>query len=207
MVEKKDRKTELYRVCVRYAPTQEEYCKKEILQGIINDFFISNIFTQKNRNAFSVKSKDLKYWISDCRNNGGITNVKLSYVVYNKRVKIINVVNYTSNKIKGKNEGDEEKQHLLFKHFDCNRSIIVFEKIVGAVSVKNLQKEINKYFHEKYDDFKDYEIAVSPVPSPDFLNELGKMDRISLLKVTIDREKTSLDEDVTFSEDNVAEKM
>lgn len=204
MAEKKDRKTELFKLEIRHKIQDIEYNGQIILKDLVNNFFQCNIFNQASKNAYTVKSKNLKYWISDCDQKGAITKIKLSYVVYNKKVKIVDINNFTSTKHKDKNEGDEEKQHILIKHYDgYNKAILVFEKIIGAVTVGILEKKINKEFHNTYPHLNDYEISISPVPSPEFLEELAHMNKISLLKVTIDREKATIDEDITFSEDNV----
>lgn len=205
MVKNKDRKTELYRVWITdISNNGQDYNDQIILENIINDFFNKNLFNPVVKNVYEIKNKDLKYWFSSCENDNNILKVKLSYAIYNRNLKIINVDSFKTSKYKGKNEGDEEKQHLLIQHYpNNNKSVLVFERVTGAVTISALKKELNKYFHSCYPDLKDCTICISPVPSPDFLNELARMSRISLLKITVDREKSSIDEDIIFSEDNV----
>ena len=49
-------------------------------------------------------------------------------------------------------------------------------------------------------------MKIVAVPDKGFLDELVQMKRISLLKVTVDTEESTIDEDILFSGDNMAKK-
>jgi hypothetical protein len=204
MAEKKERKTELFKVFIQHSQSDELYDEEIILKSILESFFTEYLCETIINKVFEIKSKNLKYWFSYYERDNNIDKIKLSYVIYNRKLKIRDVADFKISKYKNKNEGDEEKQHFIIKYYDSsNKAILVFEKVLGAITVGVIQKKIDSYFHKKYKELKNYEICILPVPSPEFLYELANMKKISLLKVTVDREKASIDEDITFSEDNV----
>ncbi|AUN23680.1 hypothetical protein RSJ22_12610 [Clostridium botulinum] len=75
-----------------------------------------------------------------------------------------------------------------------------------------LERNINKIYREwikenrqsEKDILLKYYINIEIVPSPEFIDELMKMDRISLVKVIVDKEKLTNDEDILFSEENIS---
>ncbi|AGF57012.1 hypothetical protein B0P06_004703 [Clostridium saccharoperbutylacetonicum] len=64
----------------------------------------------------------------------------------------------------------------------------------------------DNFAKEKCDKLLGFEIKIEIVPSPDFVKELEKMDKISLLRVSVDKENLTQDEDIAYGEENVLRK-
>ncbi|MDQ4681634.1 hypothetical protein, partial [Stenotrophomonas maltophilia group sp. RNC7] len=112
-----------------------------------------------------------------------LMEIRLGYTHYNKKLDIINVNNMAVTKIKNRNEGDKEKQHMLFKTYDdANKAVLVFEKIVQGVTCNNLEEELNEFIKKQFKK-NDFELCIEPIPSKEFLEELSDMNKISILKV------------------------
>ncbi len=133
-------------------------------------------------------------------------NVSIDYIKYDKRVKVVDKNTLEEKFTKSKDQGDLEKQHYVIRSFsNINRALIVWEKILGAVTISSLEKHINsnfrKWIKEKYKEDEDiktyllkYNIKIYAVPSNNFIEEIEKMDKISL----------TTDEDILYSEENIA---
>ena len=117
---------------------------------------------------------------------------------------------------KSKNQGDLEKQHYIIQTLDkSNKALIVWEKVLGAVTLGLIEKNINsafrKWIRNNYENDKDkkhellgFHIKIYPIPSKDIFVELSNLDKVSLMKVTVKKEKLTFDEDIVFSEDNIS---
>ncbi|MGL5153066.1 MAG: hypothetical protein ACRC7N_21105, partial [Clostridium sp.] len=49
-----------------------------------------------------------------------------------------------------------------------------------------------------------FNVKIYPIPSKNIFAELANLDKISVMKVTVDKEKFTNDEDILFSEDNIS---
>jgi hypothetical protein len=212
----KSRKTEVYKILISEKQMEREsteYILKELKSKIILKDFLEYFYDKEVNKKYTLKSKDICYYINKVEKDNDIRKVLLKYIKFNKRTNIVNIETLKSNYQKDKNEGDEEKQHYLIKTFkDTNRAVLIFEKVSGAVTIGILQKDINKIYREWVKNIKgnqkelllQYEIKIESVPSPKFVDELMKMDKISLVKVAVDKEKLTNDEDILFSEENIS---
>ncbi|MBU3146834.1 hypothetical protein [Clostridium sp. CF012] len=208
-----NRKTELYKIALRQNRDGRVYEGEIILLKMLEAFFSENKFIEGSDKIFECKSKDLRYMIDLNECNGNIRKVRFVYLKYNKKVTISDL-SFKATKTKNKNEGDEERQHIVIKGFGDNKALIVWEKISGSVTKANMEREINRYYVnwiKQFDEDKKKELNKSRVrldyiPSMEFVEELMKMDKISLLKVTIDKENLKFkdDEDMAFNEDHIS---
>lgn len=140
----------------------------------------------------------------------------MNYVKYDKRLTVVEIDTFSDVYTKEKNQGDLEKQHYVIRTINnSNRGLIVWEKINGSVSIGSLRQHMNscfrKWIREKYKDNKNerdyllkYDLKVYAIPSKDFIEELENLDKISLINVTILKEKVTEDEDILYSEDNIS---
>ena len=218
------RRTEIYKILIRKKRAiqnstdynLEELKDKVILKDYLDFFFKKTLYSENNDSKVTLDSKSLCYYIDQVVNDNNIYKARIQYIKFNKKTKVKNISTLESKYIKDKNEGDEERQHFVLKTYDnTNRAVLVYEKISGAITIGMLENNINKFFREwiksNYEDDEkknmlQYEIKLEIVPSPDFISELLSMEKISLLKVTGDKEKITSDEDIIFSEDNISRK-
>lgn len=210
------RKTEIYKVIIeekQAIENQENYkieeLKKEIiLNDFLDYFYTSNKYDKEKDNKILIKSKNLCYFIEDCDVVNEIRKVKMKYIRFNKKTKVVNINTMVPSYEKSKDEGDEEKQHYVMKtQKKSNKAVLIWEKITGAMTISMLEKNINssyrkwvKTLSEDKNYLLQYNVRFYAVSSPQFINELKELDKISLLKVTIDNEKLTDDEEVRFSD-------
>ncbi|WP_236884020.1 hypothetical protein [Clostridium botulinum] len=212
----KARKTEVYKILISEKQMERgstDYILKELKSKIILEDFFNYFYNKETNKTHTLKSKNMCYYIDNVEKEDNIRKILVKYIKFNKRIKIVDVKTLKANYQKGKNEGDEEKQHYLIKIFkNTNRAVLIFEKVVGAVTIGILERNINKIYREwikenrqsEKDILLKYYINIEIVPSPEFIDELMKMDRISLVKVIVDKEKLTNDEDILFSEENIS---
>lgn len=211
----KDRRTEVHSIFIKNKYTQEIFNKQILIKDLLNEFF-SNMYTDRNNNnsvnKFEIKGNDLTYFFEkdDVYFNNDLINVKFNYLISNKKINIIDRNTLQKTGEKDKNEGDEERQHITIKTFDnCNHAILIFERISTAITIASLKDQLDEYLHIKYGalniDLSAFEIDIKPAPSEDFLIDLNKTKRISLLKLTVDRDQVVDDIDCRFSgqDDNI----
>lgn len=215
------RKTEVYKILIREKQminNSEEYKLLELNDDIILKDFLDYYHTKENNEKVTLNYKNICYYLDYIDKNNNITKVRLKYIKFNKNTNVVSIDTLEPKYKKDKKEGDEERQHYVFKTYDdMNRAILIFEKISGSVTINMLANNINKYYRKwiknkfeneenKMKKLLSYEIKIEIVPSPDFIQELLSMEKINLLKVTVDKEKITSDEDIIFAEDNISRK-
>ncbi len=221
------RRTEVYKILIekKYLEEVDSSFKfeeltnpKDILNNVLEYYYLNYVHNETNDRKEKVGSSNICYYMSNVSYENSIRKVKLNYIKFNKNTKVVDIDSLISRYRKGKNEGDEEYQHYAIKTYnDTNRAVLVFEKISGSVTIGMLKKNFNKAFKEwinqnyKDEEQKDvrkellsYEIKIKIVPSPDFVEELERFDKISLLKVTVNKDNITTDEDINFSEENIS---
>jgi len=217
----KARKTEVYKIIISKKQIEqgsdsyilEELTNEIILQNFLDYFFTVNKFDETKSNTFTIKSKDICYYIDSVIDENNIKKIKLQYIKFNKSTNVVDVQTLKKKYRKNMNDGDVERQHYIIKTFDnTNRAVLIWEKIVGAVTVGVFEKDLNKTYREwvkmhnedKKELLLQYHIQIEIVPSPKFIEELMKLEKISLIKIVVDKEKLTNDEDIIFSEDNIS---
>ncbi len=216
------RKTEVYKILIQQKQANrgsdsyelEELRDKVILEEFLRYYFNNYVHSSTNDQKVTLNPKDICYYIDSVEKDNDVRKVKLKYIKFNKNTNVVNIDTLEPKYTKDKKDGDEERQHYIIKTYnDTNRAILIYEKISGAITIGMLEKHINqayrKWVKDTYvDDDKKYllgfAINILIVPSPDFIEELSNMDKISLLKITVDKEKITSDEDLIFSEDNIS---
>lgn len=216
------RKTELYKLSiVQISADKDRIDKKELKQYIILSDFINYYLreykhTSNNDRKVIKKHKGICFYIDDVTNQNNVNSVILKYIKFNKSTNVVDVDTLQSKYKKAKNEGDEERQHYLLKVYDnTNKGILVYEKITGAITIGMINVHINraykKWVRDTYSNEEEikkcllgYEISIEIIPSPNFIEEIEKMEKISLLKVTVKKEYLTRDEDILYSEDNIS---
>lgn len=221
------RKTEVYKVLIEkkiFEKDSVEYKYDElispdnILENALKYYYNNYIHTPTNDKKVKLNSSNICYYMDSVEEKNDLRMVKMNYIKFNKNTTVVDIDSLTAKYKKDKNDGDEEYQHYVIKTFDnINRAVLVFEKITGAITITMLKAHINKaykewlkisYAKEEEQEVKQellgYEIKIKAVPSPDFIAELEKLDKISLLKITVDKEKLTNDEDINFSEENIS---
>ena len=170
-----------------------------------------------------IKSKSICYYVKSVEEvdneNEEIDktrNVTIEYIKYDKQLKVVDKDTLEKKFEKSKNQGDLEKQHYIIQTLDkSNKALIVWEKVLGAITLGLIEKNINSAFRnwirENYKDDKDkkndllrFHIKIYPIPSKDIFVELSNLDKVSLMKVTVKKENLTSDEDILFSEDNIS---
>lgn len=202
------RKVELYRVEI-LDKANSTYSEHIILQDLFEDFF-TNYSMNTMSNGYVV-SNGKKCWV-DLAEENSIGNydtleVKLTYSKFNKKLNVINVKNRSVVGGKGLDEGDEEKQHFVIKFYpNANYALIVFEKVLDSVPMTFIKKTINNYLKntfiksDKYKDkikSRDIKFNIDPIVSSDFVECIGKLKGVKLLKTIVTKE--SIDDDLKFS--------
>lgn len=164
----------------------------------------------KKKICYFTKSAD-----KEVENDSILRKVTLNYIKYNKKVNVVNKNTLKSEFQKRKDQGDLEKQHYLIKTFNNNRALLVWEKVLGSVNIKMIEKNLNNIFsiwvekefknnEKKLKDLKKYSVRIHSIPSKKFLDEISNLDKISLLQVQVEKEKLTGDEDLIFSEENIS---
>lgn len=202
------RRTEVYSIYINEIGTRKVLSKPIVLDKILRGFFSDNLYKeQKNEIKFDIKKKNKIFWIDFFEEDKGLLKIKIDYALYNKKQNIIDINNLRITKKKYKNEGIDEKQHIVVKLYkNKNIATLVFEKVVNGISISNIEDELIKYIERKSEKGK-YELNIKPVPNQQFVEELLGMKRISLMKITVDREKLeNMDEDIMFAENNISRK-
>lgn len=215
------RKTEVYKILIKQkqgVKNSDNYELLELEDNIILKDFLDYYHTKENNDKVTINSKDICYYMDYIDKKDDLAKIRLKYIKFNKNTNVVNIDTLEPKYKKDKKEGDEERQHYIFKTYDnMNRAVLIYEKITGAVTIGMLENNINKYYRRwiksKYENNADergrlltYEIKIEVVPSPDFIEELLSMDKINLLKITVDKEKITSDEDIIFSEDHISRK-
>ncbi|ADD02657.1 hypothetical protein TthWC1_2580 [Thermoanaerobacter thermohydrosulfuricus WC1] len=207
------RKTEVYSIGVRDKNTLKDIEKDINFSEILKMFF-------SYKSVYKIKDNKV-FWFESCKIDDDIIEVIINYSKYNKNVKIINVETLKITKTKSKKEGDLEKQHILVKLLEHkNKAIMVFEKISDGIYVKSIEEKLNHFIKqntsgldgevastldvEDVEDVENIEFYIKNVPNEDFLYELARMKRISVLRVFVDKTKSKIDEDIEFSERNIS---
>ena len=221
------RKTEVYKVLIEkkiFEKNSVEYKYDEliypnnVLENLLNYYYTNYIHTSINDKKVKLTSSNICYYMNSVEQKNDVRMVKLNYIKFNKNTTVVDIDSLTAKYKKDKNDGDEEYQHYVIKTFkDTNRAVLVFEKITGAVTITMLKAHLNKAYkewikknytkeeqQEEKQELLNYAINIKAVPSPDFIEELEKLDKISLLKITVDKEKLTKDEDINFSEENIS---
>ena len=165
------------------------------------------------------KRKKICYYTNDVtkkeEENSKLREVLIKYIKYNKKVNVVDKDTLEKKYEKAKNQGDLEKQHYLIKTSNSNKALLIWEKILGAVTVCMFEKNINSEFRlwikeefkndkEKKLELLQYHIKIYSIPSKKFLEEIECLDKISLLQVEVEKEKLTGDEDIKFSEENIS---
>lgn len=180
---------------------------------------ISNQYDKK----IDIKSKSICYYVKSVEEieneNEEIDktrNVIIEYIKYDKQLKVVDKDTLEKKFEKSKNQGDLEKQHYIIQTLDkSNKALIVWEKVLGAVTIGLIEKNINsafrKWIRSNYENDKDkkhellgFHIKIYPIPSKDIFVELSNLDKVSLMKVTVKKEELTFDEDIVYSEDNIS---
>lgn len=194
------------------------------IEDTVNDTIEDEIdLEQINTKKIDLKGKSICYYIKSIEdveyideNVEQTRNVLINYIKYDKKVNIVDKNTLRKIFTKDKTQGDLEKQHYIIRTFsNSNRALIVWEKVYGAVTISLLEKHINSNFRKWVKDtYKDdsekkfyllkYNIKIYAVPSKNFIEEIERMDKISLLNVTVKKEKLTTDEDILYSEENIA---
>jgi hypothetical protein len=215
------RKTEIYKILIKQKQGDkhsDSYELFELEKKIILKDFLDYYHTKENNGKVTLNSKDICYYIDYIDKKEDLTKVRLKYIKFNRNTNVVNVDTLEFRYKKDKKEGDEERQHYIIKTYDnTNRAVLIYEKMIGAVTISMMESNINKYYKKwiksRYENEPDernellsYEIKIEIVPSPDFIEELLSMDKINLLKITVDKEKITSDEDIIFSEDHISRK-
>jgi len=204
------RKTDFYSVHIINQKTDSVHTGKYKINSILQSF-INDSFTGGATYTVNDSNKDMKYYIKakgKINNPHNIQCIKWAYIKYNKETPIVNINTKKQTKAKGKNEGDEEKQHLSVRYYTekDNVAAIAFEKIQGAISIKNIEYELNKYIKEKTLMPNYLVIEMHSLPSEEFIKSLKAMNRITLVELTADKNLAAIDEDLQFSGDNENER-
>lgn len=221
---KKDRRTEVYRVLLERELLEsgesekrvEELEKPIIMEEFLDSYYSNNIHTASNDKKVKIDSEGICYYIAQMQEKNRVRRVKMNYIKFNKNTNVVDANSLELKYRKDKNEGDEEYQHYVIKTFEnSNRAAVVIEKISGAVTIGMLRKHMTSYYKkwvkEKYKEesekeIKNYllkfEIKLKIVPSPDLIKELESLDKISLIKLTADKENVKADEEINFSGEN-----
>lgn len=220
----KTRKTEIFKLILENKVTTENgekiiYKELEdddnILSNFLEYYYTNYIHTESNDKKETVRSSNICYYMESVNLNGPIRNVVLDYIKFNKKTDVVNVKSLKSSYTKNKDEGDKDYQHYSVKMYKKNRAVLIFEKISGAVTKTMLEIHFNKAYNDyikntyKESDIDEYKklskckIKIWNIPSPDFINSLLELDKVSLIKLFVDKEKITADDDILYSEENV----
>lgn len=203
-----ERNIELYRIDLTNSIDDAIYNDKIILSEIVSKFFSEKKFDESNpKEGFKV-GKEKTYWISYTEIDEEYIKVKFEYAIHNKRVSIVKIDDKTPVKRKEFDEGDLEKQHILIKFIpESNIAILVYERISNSVPISDLNRRISgfyrKYIKENYGEeiaINAINLNITPIASTDFLQEISNLSGISLIKLIVDIDKCSFDEDINFSQ-------
>ncbi|WP_338631538.1 hypothetical protein [Clostridium baratii] len=223
---------------------EKEILLKDFLEYYYQDNIYKNISTNKSDgvlvdsennmeqlisvgNKIDVKKKHLCYYLKNIEeadvttskdNRDKLRKVLIEYIKYDKKLKVVDKDTLEEQFEKSKNHGDLEKQHYLIETYtDTNKALIVWEKVLGAVTISLIEKELNSKYKswikeiysnndEKRKELLMYNLKIYAIPSKDFIEELMELDKISVLKVSVEKEEFTADEDIIFSEENVSRK-
>lgn len=182
----------------------------------------NEITNNKYKIKKDIKSKNICYYVKSVEEVDSkdeeidkIRNITIEYIKYSKKLKIVDKDTLEEKFQKDKNQGDLERQHYVIKSLaNSNKALIIWEKVLGAVTLGLIEKDINSVFRiwvkDKYSDDDEkkknllgFNIKIYPIPSKDFFEELANLQKVSLMKITVSREKITSDEDILYSGDNV----
>lgn len=213
MKTKKDRRTEVYNIAL-----VNKYKDTLITEGIKLEDILINFFdnmaidltneTSLKNNKFRIPNSDLLYYFGkdDVSFEDDLIKIKFTYVISNKNINIVNTSTLKYTGKKQKNEGDEERQHVLIKLIpDSSIALLVIERVSGAITLNSLREIFNAFMSQYYghhEVLKNALIKINPMPNENFLIDLSKTKRISAVKMMVDRDKSITDIDLSFSENS-----
>lgn len=130
--------------------------------------------------------------------NEEITLLKFISAKFDSRRKVVNTETMEERGIlKGKNDGDKEKNHMALKYLDDGKIVCIFEVNVDGIGCKKIlhyiERRVVKY-HEKREDNIRYRIEGKNIVSKDFIMSLEKMHKIKAVTLTVDQEDVSVSE-------------
>lgn len=112
---------------------------------------------------------------------------------YNHQRGVINTLNMTQKGvIKEKSDGDEEKIHMCIRYaMGQDKFICLFENNYYSVGIGKTIKYLNEMLYQYHTRHLSvtWILSTEIMPGDGFLEELKKMKRISLLTITVDRNK------------------
>jgi len=123
----------------------------------------------------------------------GNMNLIFKSAKYNQSRTVINTDTMVEKGIiKEQQDGDEEKTHLCIRlAAGQNNFLSVHESNYYGIGIGSIVSYLNKKFDEYQAETNDsycYQLSYNIMPSDDFLEELSKMQKISLLQLTIERQ-------------------
>jgi len=139
-------------------------------------------------------SEEKVIWLSSVDDYGnGNYDLILSSAKYNHRRNVVNTNTMVERGLlKDRFDGDEEKTHVCIRHQNGREQFICIHESnyfgIGLKRISNYINEMLKEYQEYIDGNYVYSLSSQPMPCNEFLEELARMRKISILTVAIERQ-------------------
>ena len=182
----------------------------------LNEYTFNDFLSEFNTFLNDLIAKnlvDIKYdfhrdekiiWIDSFNDLGnGSYDIIFKTAKYNHRRDVIDTASMTSRGvIKGLNDGDEEKTHICIRYVNGqNKFICIHENNYYGVGIGKIIQYLNTMLHAYRDEYNKevvWVLSSEIMPADNFLTELRRLNKISLLTLTVDKNSVG-DEFVALS--------
>lgn len=110
-----------------------------------------------------------------------------------------------SNLTKSQQDGEEEYNHMAIRFIDNNKAVCVYESNKEGIGMTKAIEYLNtkiKATHVEKKDNKLYKIKHENLVSKDFLDALENIDRITMVKLSVNREQINVSDQKAFAQKN-----
>lgn len=181
----------------------EEFNLKDEFEKIINYISELNEIDKKVDDKSSCKIYYLESWNKD---EEQLYNLQFASAKYNHVTEVIDTITLTSRgKLKKKNDGDKEKTHCSIQFEDNENAYCLVEDNysgIGAARINNYFNRMAEKYYESIKNSKFYKFDMLIVPNEEFLEELGKMKKISVARLFVDKSDINVSDFFSLSGKN-----
>jgi hypothetical protein len=158
---------------------------------------------KSRRYAFTKDRKILYITDLDVNDANNTTIITFTSAKYNSMRKVVNTETLISRGIlKGKLDGDEEKNHVILKFYDDNSIACLYEYNKNGASIKKIISYLNEFiriYHKNKKDLIHYRLDYESILSSDFLKALERAKKIKMVTLTVEQKDLNVSDSKDFA--------
>ena len=130
-----------------------------------------------------------------------IINLKFIYLKYDSRRRVVDTQTLSDKGIlKGRDDGDEEKNHVCLKFVDNNEIVALYEYNSLGIGFRRIIDYFQHYLRlylksmEKSEERYSYKLMYEHIVSKDFLKALSGVKKVKAITLTVEQKDKSISE-------------